>query len=70
MNQHLIIEKLAEKIREDHKELSLYESLDIATKIQQCEIAATALTINKRRSPVGLEAVGGILAHNPENIYY
>lgn len=70
MSQHSIIEIIAAKLREDHKELSVYESLDIACKIQNCELAERALINNKRRTPVGLEAVGGILAHTPENTRY
>lgn len=70
MSQHSIIETIAMKIREQHQELSVYESLDIACKIQNCELAEKAVSVNKRRTSVGLEAVGGALAHTPENTYY
>lgn len=70
MTQQNIIEKLAKKLQESHPELSLYQALDIASKIQQCELTAAALTVNKRKSPVGLEAVGGALAQSPESIHY
>lgn len=64
MNNYTEILKTAKHLRDEFKELTIYQSLEIASKIQQCEVLSAGLLV-QGTSPVALEAIAMVLGFNP-----
>lgn len=64
MNNYNEVLKTAKELREEYKELTIHQSLDIAAKIQQCDVFRDGLMVNGS-NPVALEAIAMALGHAP-----
>lgn len=63
MNYYQRVKRISEELKDDYKELTVYESLDIATKIVQSETIGDGLLVNNNNDPTALEAVAMILGY-------
>lgn len=66
MSNYSKVLRIAKDLREDFKDLTIHQSLEIATKIQQCDILSDGLLV-QGSAPVALEAIAMILGYNPDD---